>query len=129
MRVLLVMVVISLGKLVEAVVQDTVADHLLALDRKVVQGDNQVEDTDNNVVLFLIFLIFPMFLIFLIFLIFLMFLIGNQVNDMDKRRRHPPPYMVKLFNDHTRCQDVDELLTSSARNSHSHHDQLVIQHQ
>ena len=126
MRVLLVMVVISLGNIVVAVVQDTVADQLLALDRKVVQGDNQVEDTDNNVVLFLIFLIFPMFLIFLIFL---MFLIGNQVNDMDKRRRHPPPYMVKLFNDHTRCQDVDELLISSARNSYSHHDQLVIQHQ
>ena len=115
------MVVISLGKLVEAVVQDTVADHLLALDRKEVQGDNQVEDTDNNVFLLL--------LMFLIFLIFLMFLIGNQVNDMDKRRRHPPPYMVKLFNDHTRCQDVDELLISSARNSYSHHDQLVIQHQ
>ena len=116
------MVVISLGKLVEAVVQDTVA-----LDRKVVQGNDQVEDTDNNVVLFLLmFLIFIMFLIFLIFLIFLMFLIGNQVNDMDKRRRHPPPYMVKLFNDHTRCQDVDELLISSARNSYSHHDQLVI---
>ena len=126
------MVVISLGKLVEAVVQDTVADHLLALDRKVqgVQGNDQVEDTDNNVVLFLLmFLIFIMFLIFLIFLIFLMFLIGNQVNDMDKRRRNPPPYMVKLFNDHTRCQDVDELLISSARNSYSHHDQLVIQHQ
>ena len=126
MRVLLVMVVISLGNMVEAVVQDTVADQLLALDRKVVQGDDQVEDTDNNVVLFLIFLLFPMFLIFLIFL---MFLIGNQVNDMDKRRRHPPPYMVKLFNDHTRFHDVDELLISSARNSYSHHDQLVIQHQ
>ena len=110
------MVVISLGKLVEAVVQDTVADHLLALDRRVVQGDEQVEDTDNNVVLFLIFLLF------------LMCLMGHQVNDMDKRRRHPPPYMIKLFNDHTRCQDVDELLISSARNSYSHHDQLVIQH-
>ena len=43
MRGLLVMVVISLGKLVEAVVQDTVADHLLALDRKMVQGDEQVD--------------------------------------------------------------------------------------
>ena len=60
MRVLLVMVVISLGKLVEAVVQDTVADHLLALDRRVVQGDEQVKDTDDNVVLFLIFLLFLM---------------------------------------------------------------------
>ena len=43
--------VISLGTLVEAVVQDTVADHLLALDRKVVQGDNQVEDTDIQTIM------------------------------------------------------------------------------
>ena len=50
-----------------------------------------------------------------------MSLMRNQVNDIDKRRRHPPPYMVKLFNDHTRCQDVDELFISSARNSYSHH--------